>query len=130
MPNSGSISGRTRVLTDGAANYAGRLRKRLEESGVEILPVPGFPHKDLVQRATERRRPCNDKGDGYRDTLNWLTLLDFAKAEPDHRIIWVSNNTDDFGSGGGELHPDLIGTWILSRHAIAYLGRRPSRMSS
>jgi hypothetical protein len=97
-----------RVLTDGAANYADRLRKRLEESGVEILPVPDFPHMELVQRATERRRPCNDKGDGYRDTLNWLTLLGLAKAEPDQRIIWVSNNTDDFGCGSGELHPDLI----------------------
>ncbi len=99
------------VLADGAAHYAERLRDRLTAANIQVLPVAEIPHIDLVKRASARRRPCNDKGDGYRDTLNWLILLELAGAEKEP-IIWVSANTTDFGSGrddgGLEFHPQLV----------------------
>lgn len=100
------------TLSAGAASYHERLDEILRASNVNILSIANFPHTELVTRATARRRPCDDKGDGYRDTLNWLTLLALATDHPEERVIWVSNNTDDFGSGSGEakavLHPHLI----------------------
>jgi hypothetical protein len=101
-----------RVLSAGVADYANRLQETLKASGVEVLPIADIPHMELVTRATTRRRPCDDKGDGYRDSLNWLTLLALARAEPEEQIIWVSDNTRDFGSESegddSVLHPDLI----------------------
>ena len=101
-----------RALSAGAADYAERLKEILKASGVEILRVARVPHMQIVARATARRRPCDHKGDGYRDTLNWLTLLARAKAKPEEQVVWVSNNTADFGSGNEDghvvLHPNLI----------------------
>ena len=77
--------------------------------GAEIAPPPNVPHLAIAERAANRRRPCDQHGDGYRDTLNWLTLLALASRHPDEKIIWVSNNTQDFGDGpdATELHPEL-----------------------
>jgi PIN domain len=100
------------VLSVADAHYHERLDETLRASNVNVLPIANFPHTEIIKRATARTRPCNDKGDGYRDTLNWLTLLALAKDQPKEEIIWVSGNTADFGSGSGEdkaaLHPHLI----------------------
>ena len=100
------------VLSDAASAYADRLRANLKASHVDLLAVTDMPHMVLVRRATDRRRPCNDKGDGYRDTLNWLTLLALAKSQPEEQIVWVSDNTGDFGADDQDdesaFHPHLI----------------------
>jgi hypothetical protein len=85
------------VLAAGAAQYETRLRQRFKTADVKILPATGIPHMKLVNRATARRRPCDDHGDGYRDTLNWPMVLQLAQAEPEELIIWVSENSRDFG---------------------------------
>lgn len=99
------------VLAEAASTHEYDLRSKLGHAGVDILPVADIPHMDIVRRAVARRRPCNDKGDGFRDTLNWLTVLDLAKSEANEDIVWVSGNSRDFGGGveGGkeDLHPDL-----------------------
>ena len=75
---------------------------------VAIIPPPKIDHVDLVRRAASRRKPCDNNGDGYRDTLNWLTLLAVASAHPKDEIFWVSDNSRDFGAeDGDELHMDL-----------------------
>ena len=99
------------ILSAKIGLYESHLKENLETSSVEILPVAQIPHMELVARATARRRPCDDNGDGYRDTLNWLTVLNVARENPDERIIWVSFNSKDFGasedSSGTVLHPHL-----------------------
>jgi len=76
-----ALSSADNVLADGTAHYAERLRDRLGAANVQVLPIADIPHIELVKRASARRRPCNDKGDGYRDTLNWLMLVMLAEAE-------------------------------------------------
>lgn len=51
--------------------YEAHLRDSLSAAHVELIPPPDVPHMELVARSVTRRRPCDDKGDGYRDTLNW-----------------------------------------------------------
>lgn len=111
------------ALTDAAENYADRLRERLELAGADILPVADVSHIELVGRASARKRPCDDDGDGYRDTLNWLTLLALAKAEPGQEIIWVSRNTLDFGSGEQRDEPDFHPHLVEDLESISARGR-------
>jgi hypothetical protein len=76
---------------------------------VSVVQPPEVTHMTLVERAAFRRRPCDNQGDGYRDTLNWLTVLSLASEHPDEQIIWISDNTHDFGTDDGpELHEDLV----------------------
>ena len=97
------------ALKESAEAYPVRLRDSLNELHVKILAPPNIDHMELVQRAATRRRPCDDKGDGYRDTLNWLTVLALASQYPEAQIVWVSDNSRDFGSRDGtELHEDLM----------------------
>jgi len=97
------------TLTKASASYPDKLRGLLDTLGATILPPPDTPHLTLVERAVNRRRPCDDHGNGYRDTLNWLTLLDLASQHTEERIVWVSDNTHDFGTGDDncDLHDDL-----------------------
>ena len=88
--------------------YEERLRKALGDAGAEFVGPPEVAHLDLVQRACSRRRPCDSNGDGYRDTLNWLTVVRVAEASPDDEVVWVTGNFKDFADESGtRLHPDL-----------------------
>ncbi len=93
----------------------------LDRYRVEIASVPEISHEELVTRATQRTKPCNAKGDGYRDTLNWLTVLELAAKNPAQAILWVSNNSNDFAdtmagdSSARSLHPHLLND--LAQHA-------------
>ena len=98
-----------RALVEAASSYAGRLRESLQELKAVVVKPPEVAHTTLVERAASRRRPCDDHGDGYRDTLNWLTVLALASEYPDDQITWVSDNTHDFGvDNSSELHEDLV----------------------
>jgi hypothetical protein len=88
--------------------YPDAFRKALESYDVEIVKIPSIPHMDLVERATSRRRPCDDNGNGYRDTLNWLILLRTAEDNPDELIAWISNDTDFMAPGDPDFHADLV----------------------
>ena len=98
------------ALVQESADYGQRLADSLNDLGATVIPPPDVPHTVLVERAVRRQRPCDAKGDGYRDTLNWLTLLNLASEHPEEQLVWVSDNTRDFGAGaeGCEWHPDLI----------------------
>jgi hypothetical protein len=86
------------ALGDAAATYGDRLTRTLTEAGAEVVGIPEIPHATLVERAAARRKPCNSKGDGYRDTLNWFTVLGLAEEHPDTTIFWISENSSDFGN--------------------------------
>ena len=88
--------------------YPNVVRKILNDCDVEIVQVPDIPHMELVERATKRRRPCDDEGNGYRDTLNWLIVLRTAQANPSEQIAWVSGDTDFLAKDASALHADLI----------------------
>ena len=97
------------ALEEAASSYPGILREALDDLNAAVVEPPEVAHMVVVERAAARRRPCDADGDGYRDTLNWLTLLGLASDHQDENIIWVSNNSKDFGSDDeAALHSDLI----------------------
>jgi hypothetical protein len=96
------------ALREAASSYPERLRASLDELDASVLAPPEVDHTVIVQRAASRHRPCDNNGDGYRDTLNWLTVLSLASQYPDAQIVWVSDNSRDFGKeDGAELHEQL-----------------------
>lgn len=64
----------------------------------EILPYPEIPHKRVVQRDLQRRKPFNRDGAGYRDFLIWESTRKLALWGTE-RIVLVTNNRKDFGEG-------------------------------
>ncbi|MEU8749726.1 PIN domain-containing protein, partial [Streptomyces chartreusis] len=90
-----------------ALGYPETLHRLLDDIGAQTVSPPEISHMELVERATQRRKPCDGSGNGYRDTLNWISVLNAAK-EFNEDIAWVSDNTTDFGREEGEgLHDDL-----------------------
>ncbi len=96
----------TRAAAD---SYESHLRQALQDAGAAFIAPPTVAHLDLVIRATQRRKPCDSHGNGYRDTLNWLTLVDLVANDNTVELAWVTDNTADFAAEDGmALHPDLI----------------------
>jgi hypothetical protein len=102
------LSAPLKALGESEESYSEHLSKTLDRSGVEIIEVPAIPHMEIVRRSVARKRPCDDKGDGYRDTLNWLTFLAVANDNPDDRLILVTNDSDFASQDSSGLHPDLM----------------------
>ena len=87
--------------------YRELLVNAIDECGGEVAPYPSVSHADVVERALRRRRPFSAAGDGYRDCLVWHTVLEGLR-EDDEEMAFISENTSDFATRSGTLHPDLI----------------------
>ncbi|MGW6374779.1 PIN domain-containing protein [Rhodococcus sp. NPDC055112] len=84
-----------------ADRFEADLYEHLEESGVDVIEPAAVDHMELINRAVSFRKPydADDRKDGYRDTLNWLTVLDLADQYPGDEVWWISQNQADFGNG-------------------------------
>jgi hypothetical protein len=88
--------------------YEAHLRESLVDVGVDILPLPSVPHSLLVERAVRRRRPCDEHGNGYRDTLVWLSVVDLASASDEAAVVLITQDSDFMDADKGGLHEDLL----------------------
>lgn len=87
----------------------------IEHGSYPPQEYPNVPHKEVVRRAIERKKPfkANGKG-GYRDYLVWRSVLDVVKESsrtmPSEIVHFISENTNDFADVGDKrkLHPDLL----------------------
>ena len=94
-------------------SFKSALESRLQYSEVIILSYPDVAHEDIAERAISRRRPFDQNGSGYRDTLIWLSALKLA-GETGGQIILVSED-GDFGTANG-LHGDLTNDLVEAGH--------------
>lgn len=120
--NQSSIEARRKLLTHvphvpafepaSADSYEFDLRKRLDFAQVEVVPLPSALHEDVITRDISGRKPFNRSGKGYRDTLIWLSFLDWASRSSTGRggpLYFVSANRNDFaGHKANQLHEDLV----------------------
>ncbi len=88
-----------------AEDYEKRLRQALDDLEAETVGYPDADHAIAVSRAVERRPPCDENGDGYRDTLLWLTALELAEEED---VALVTRDSDFLDDDGGGLNPALM----------------------
>jgi pimeloyl-ACP methyl ester carboxylesterase len=85
--------------------YEAQLTSRLNELGWTIAQYPDVSHRDVARRAIERRRPFDEKGRGYRDTLVWHTVRDVILAS-ETPILLISGD-GDFRGPTGQVHKHL-----------------------
>ena len=86
--------------------FRDRLLARFAAANVNNSNYPTNTHEEVVKRATSRRKPFDEKGSGYRDTLIWFNILELA-GELDGRIYLVARDKD-FRDNSGNLHDDLM----------------------
>jgi hypothetical protein len=77
---------------------------------LNVVNYEHIPHSTMVKRAIAVRRPFKENEKGYRDTLIWLSLLNFLKENYiTGEVAFISTNTTDFAaSDKKEFHPDLL----------------------
>ena len=85
---------------------ASLLRQRMvSASNYQVLDYPAITHEELVGRAVKRRKPFDERGSGYRDTLIWESVVQLADKVSDQVALVTSDK--DFCDKEGNLHPDL-----------------------
>ncbi len=67
----------------------------------KIIPVNNDYLPEVIKRAIERTKPCGNSGQGFRDSIIWLTLKDYCMKCHEKQIIFISNNCKDFGDSSG-----------------------------
>lgn len=79
-----------KILEGKSSNY-------LKDLSVSILKPPKNVFKEVSQRALEHRQPFRIEGDkGFKDTLCWLTVLNYFSKNKNYTCIFLTNNSLDF----------------------------------
>lgn len=78
--------------------YKEFIKNKFKISDRHILPYKNDYLPELANRAIARQKPSGDKGQGFRDTLIWLTIRDYTVRCHEKQITLISSNTDDFAN--------------------------------
>jgi len=88
--------------------YIEYVKKKFKLSERHIIKPKDNYFAEVTRRAVQREKPCGDEGQGFRDTIIWLTLKDFCVNSKEKQITFISNNDKDFAnSDKTELHDTL-----------------------
>ena len=85
-------------LEQSVASYEAELRNKLKDANCRIDGSPPIGVLELTDRAVARKRPFNDEGNGFRDTLIWMHVLELASAGEE--VHFVSSDSG-FHTGKG-----------------------------
>jgi hypothetical protein len=95
------------------AEWEQRWNTVLDRLPTERVSVSENVAREAVRRAANRVPPCKESGEGIRDALIWLSLLEAVGVGRNYdRLAFVSTNTGDFAASGQkslrrELSDDL-----------------------
>ncbi|MBJ6750977.1 PIN domain-containing protein [Geomonas anaerohicana] len=71
------------------------IRSRTEN--IEEIEYEGIPHSVVVGRALINKKPFIEGEKGYRDTLIWLSFMDYlAKNDIEEDVVFITQNKSDF----------------------------------
>ena len=71
------------------------------------LTYPAVSHADVMARAVSKRRPFTERDKGYRDTLIWLSILEFLAGSTETVVFICRDGDFRKQKGHDDLHPDL-----------------------
>lgn len=92
-----------------ASRYIEYLHSKLGTSDKNIVSYKNDYLPELVSRAIQRKKPMDSKGQQFRDTLLWFTLLDYAETSDEKLVGFISDNPSDFAEKGEDkLAKELI----------------------
>lgn len=95
-------------VSENLKKYEEYIRKKLSIKEQQIIPYKNDYLPEISKRAINRIKPAGDKGQGFRDTLIWLTLKDYCKSCEGKQLTFISNNTDDFANKEKNDLDDLL----------------------
>jgi hypothetical protein len=71
------------------------IEERVENT--ERISYDNIPHSEVVQRALLNKKPFLDGEKGYRDTLIWLSLIDYLVTNNiEDDVAFITGNKSDF----------------------------------
>lgn len=85
------------------------FKKLLQNRSDKVKYFPYIISNDkLVLRAIKKIRPFKEDDKGFRDTLIWLSFLEYLKINPSDEIAFINNNSSDFYNlDKTDFHEDL-----------------------
>src|SRR6185437_14718009 len=88
-------------------SYEDFLLSQLKTLKAKIPEYREIPHSEIVRRDLRRKRPFQESGKGYRDTLLWESIVRQG-TEKGALTVFITQNTRDFADSNGDLHSDLM----------------------
>jgi hypothetical protein len=100
--------------------YVEYLKGKLLGLSVHIQPIPDVSHGLILEQSFYKKKPFDNKDNGYKDFLILQTAFSIAKAAKSDVIIL----TKDTDFGNDEIHPDLqdvntSGQTLILRNSIS-----------
>lgn len=89
--------------------YIEFIYKKMNINDGKVIPYKNEYLPEIIKRAISRLKPFKDEDKGFRDTIIWLTALDYCQKSHEKQIIFISNNPKDFGDiqDSTKLHQNL-----------------------
>jgi hypothetical protein len=92
-----------------ATEYNKYILKKLNINPDQIIAYKSTYLPELVNRAINRKKPLGESGQQFRDGIMWLTILDYASTLEDKRVVFISDNKNDFAdSNESKLSTELF----------------------
>lgn len=108
------------------ASYYDEIKLMADEfiktQSLTVLPMPSLDTKQLASRAIKKAKPFNDKGAGFKDTLIFLSLVQFAQSQQKkHEYVFVTRNYKDFDNDVINSFKELTGYDLTILHDVEKL---------
>ena len=110
-----------REISEAEEIYKKLLQERLQALNARILPVPNIGIKSLLERDLNERKPFDESGKGFRDTLIWESIIEDC-SNHDEKVVIITNDnafisTSNQVDGQITLHEDLLSDLKKARYS-------------
>tara|TARA_A100000171_G_scaffold78_1_gene67 strand:- start:278 stop:1333 length:1056 start_codon:yes stop_codon:yes gene_type:complete len=91
-------------LNNEVVSYQNYFSNQLDFHDIKVFPIPEISHSSILEFANRDRKPFDNKDNGYKDFLIWLTIVE--KLKNSKRPLVLISNDKDFGTSD-QIHDDL-----------------------
>jgi hypothetical protein len=93
---------------DELEKYEGFILNRLGITSRDITPYNNSLLPEIVNRMIDRIKPSGEDGQGFRDTIIWLSIKEYTSKAPRKHVALISSNSKDFSTPDkSDLHETL-----------------------
>jgi len=88
------------------------LENKIDTDYIDYINYEHLSQLEVVSRAIAGKRPFRENEKGYRDTLIWLSFLQYLRnnaTDEKEQVAFITKNIQDFQNGGrNNFHEDLL----------------------